>query len=114
MQSSMFTKTLEYSDRPELEVTFEALPEYDNPKDHFELEDDINFALVDDSCRWFTAKITIKYKECPMIEADTFLGGCSYKSFDEFLEEHSSDMIADALSELENKVLDVKSFVNKL
>lgn len=111
---SMYSKTLEYKERPELEVIFEALPEFDHPKYHFEFEDDINFALVEDSCRWFTAKITIKYKECPTLEADTYLGCCSYKSFDEFLEENSSDMIAEALSELESKVLDVKSFVNKL
>jgi hypothetical protein len=63
-----------------------------NPADSFEFPDDIEFAREGGS-HWFVAFVSVWYQEDENDERLTYLahdclGGCSYRSFDEFVSSH--------------------------
>lgn len=73
-------------------VVFSALPEEENPADHFEFEEDVEFATSGEPAAWFCAKVSVeRYIESrgSYVEVgNDFLGACSYKSFDDFVSGH--------------------------
>lgn len=77
-------------------VTCEAWEELDSPDDHFCFEDDVAFATSGDPAAWFCAAVRVWLKwpsgtplhavADPGEELGTaVLGGCSYRSFHDFV-----------------------------
>lgn len=71
-----------------VEYKFEALPEDTDPKDMLDDDNDVSWVYDQlergNDAAWFIAKISCRYKGFEGVE---YLGGCSYKSFADFLGE---------------------------
>lgn len=79
-----------------------------SPSDSFELEEDIKRIVESynsgNMAAWFTAKVTVKYRG---LEADDYLGGCSYRSFKEFTDgvnDYYGDMINQCIRQINNYI----------
>lgn len=68
-------------------VAMFAEPEELDPADSFEFADDIAFASDGEPAHLFCAVVAVYGPDGRRLGIDT-LGGCSYRSFDEFLEGH--------------------------
>jgi hypothetical protein len=118
MNEAIYTKTIKHPKYDHLEVTFEALDETESPEDHFEMQDDIDFASdFNNEAAWFNACVKVQIKGTHIFGMD-FLGCCSYKSFDEFMkEEYFTDMIEEATNDLINDLNDlnpkIESFIDE-
>ena len=81
------------------EVTFEPLDEHLTISDAFSEKEDIDFIQRQlskgNEAAWFCAKVTVKYDG---LEADDYLGCCSYESYDQFTVEYASFYYADMIS----------------
>ena len=94
---------------------FTALPEdisyndqFDDPRDIEWIEDQLS---IGNDAAWFCAKISLlkadgtsEYKEVD----STYLGGCSYNSFDEFIntkDGYLQDMVNELLEALKNQTM---------
>lgn len=83
-------ETLWTFDTPNFRVALEVAPEDTDPADSFELDEDIAFAREGGSA-WFCASVAVYYgaDEEDLIEVGRdVLGGCSYRSFEEFYTSH--------------------------
>ena len=70
------------------EIVCNAEPEYLDPADSFQFDDDIEFARSGDPAAWFCAIVTVTEKCSGAIIGRDVLGGCSYRSFEDFTESH--------------------------
>ena len=98
----------------ETKVTYEleCLPEYDAPEGHFASGDDEDDKATCQWIRdelaagnpwaWCCAKVTARYKGIDGIEGASYLGGCSYRSEEDFRQpgDYFDDMKADAAADL--------------
>lgn len=58
----------------------------EDPRDHFEFPEQLDFAMSDDPAHWFDAAVHV---HCNGITVGSdYLGCCSYNSFDEFISGH--------------------------
>ena len=69
-------------------VTCHALEEDMPPEDSFEFDDDIAFARSGDPAAWFCTCVRVVNKETGLELGCDYLGGCSYRSFDDFVGGH--------------------------
>jgi len=81
-------------------IEFEPLEELDHPSKSFEFKKDIQWVVNQlsqgNEAAWFCAHVTVK---CGELEADTYLGACSYESFEDFTDRYASEYYADMISE---------------
>lgn len=80
-------------------VTFEAEPEHMNKRNHFRKECGWTEAQYRQIERfpWFSAKVTL-WKDGKELATD-YLGGCCYKTEDEFWTRYKADYFADMVHE---------------
>ncbi len=80
------------------ELRFEALIEYDSPDWDFESEEERK-KLIDDinngHMEWFCAHVIASIDGIQL--GHTYLGGCCYKSYAEFLKEEGANLAAEAI-----------------
>lgn len=69
-------------------VTLKAEPEDYPPEDSFQFQDDIDYANSGDPAAWFCAVCEVREKQSGAIIGRDVLGGCSYRSFEDFTESH--------------------------
>lgn len=67
-------------------VALEVAPEDTDPEGSFELEEDVEFARQGGAA-WFCARVAVYGSGGAEIGTD-YLGGCSYRSFEEFYQSH--------------------------
>lgn len=107
----------------QIEISFEAQPEDISPSDMFdeELMSDLQKTLDNDndlqycgvSHNWFCAKVTVSYK---YFEATDYLGGCSYASYDEFVQEENgyfADMVQTCVDEINSEIETINANIQK-
>lgn len=94
----------------EVEFAFTAEEEHIHPSDSFTEESDIVFALGG-GAHWFCAKMTATWNG---YEGVTYLGGCSYNSFKEFLELEGDNLRSEALDALNAEIKDACKKVSAL
>ena len=85
-----------------IDITIEAIPEHDHPRDFYDDEQRIK-----DVCElyswtvwgWCTVKVTAKWNG---IEESEYLGGCSYESEEDFIKNsgYYDDMRKEAIARL--------------
>lgn len=66
-------------------VALEVAPEDMDPADSFEFPEDIE-AVRSGAVEWFTARVAV-YRDGAEVAAD-YLGGCAYRTFEEFYTSH--------------------------
>jgi hypothetical protein len=99
----------------QVEITFEAQPEdirpdFEEPflSDFLEtLKNDQDYQYGHDTPNWFCAKVTVKHLRTGF-EATDYLGGCSYKSYDEFVKtpnDYFAQMVDTCVDEI-NEMID--------
>lgn len=82
-------------------VIFQALPEYESPRVHFELESDVETAL---SQPWFCARIEVNIGGVAI--GEDYLGCCSYNSVENFIsDQYCADMVYQALNEAKKELV---------
>jgi hypothetical protein len=106
-------KALTVSD---VEFSFTAEPEYDHPADLGCDPESVAYIGEEtangNDAAWFCAKVTATWNG---YSESTYLGGCSYKSFDEFLnDEYYKDMQREAVSALNGKLQDMADLIEPL
>lgn len=97
-----------------INIIFEPLEEHIQPKDSFEFQEDIDYVINEynsgNFSAWFCASVKLEFKG---IESETeYLGGCSYKSFDEFTSldnDYFDDMLKTCLNNLKEKIETIKN-----
>jgi len=113
MKNTMYTKTINHPEYEHLEVVFEAEHEPDSPRDHFEMQEHIDFAEMGDDASWFCAIVKVQIKGTIIFGVD-YLGCCSYKSFEEFMQcDYFNDMINEATQDLISDVNDTTDKINE-
>jgi hypothetical protein len=104
-------------ENPLFTVKIEVLEENEDPKNHFEIAEDVMTAYLTDSLtRWCAMKVTVSCLELPELEATGYLGCCSYATLEEFIDEETgyfSDMKNEATHELLEKIQTMKKYINK-
>jgi hypothetical protein len=92
---------------PGIEIELIHMEEHDSPRD--QLEDPETVQWVEDQIAsgnewaWFTARVKVTYKG--ILEADDYLGGCSYKSKQDFMKDgYYKDMVDTCISEINEKL----------
>lgn len=83
-------ETLWAFDTPNFRVALEVAPEDTHPSELCEFDEDFEFALEGGS-HWFVASVAVYYgdDEDDLMEIGRdVLGGCSYRSFEEFYTAH--------------------------
>lgn len=63
-------------------VTLAVRPEEDDPTDHFEFTDDVEFAN-EGGWHWFQARVQV-FVEDDHVLGEDYLGGCSYHNLEDF------------------------------
>jgi hypothetical protein len=119
MQRPYFTKTLETSNQ-DYELIFEAFPEdlevagqFDNPKDVLSILKRLDSG---DESAWFLAAVTMKLKGTE-IKVTEYLGGCSYKSFEDFFDRtdcYFGDMVKTTTEDLEVLIKEYKKKLDRV
>lgn len=101
-----------------VEYKFEALPEDVDPRDMFDDDNDVSWVYdqldIGNESAWFIAKVSCSYKGFEGVE---YLGGCSYKSFADFLEEkdgYYEDMKHAAFLDLVEQLEETKQAIQQL
>jgi hypothetical protein len=108
-----FKKEMDHPSVKGLMVVFEAVEEDLDFQDHFSEEEDVkwieNQLNYGNMSAWFCAKLTVKLDGTDL-EATDYLGGCSYKSFEEFTDtkDYFGDMIDTATNELVSTMREAK------
>lgn len=112
-------KTIQFNTIEDLEnlgaeVEFEALnedtaPDFDNEEDIKEIERQYNNG---NEYAWFCAHVTVKYKG---LEADDYLGCCSYKSERDFKENsgYYDDMVRGCIDEINRTITANNAYICK-
>lgn len=80
-----WTKHWEFHTR-NISVYFETTPEDMDPADSFEFDEDVE-AVRNGDVEWFCARVRITTAQGLELASD-YLGGCAYKSVDEFINGH--------------------------
>lgn len=120
MSAYHFTKVIPHPKHAFLEIEFKALDDdSDYAKGHFDDPRDVEW--IDDQmdagngAAWFAAQVTVRVKAYPELEADDYLWGCSYKSWDDFIQggDYFDDMVNNATHELLAKLDELKNDLNK-
>ena len=101
------------------EYTFNAHEEHLNPSlDLFDCVEDIDYInnqlSKGNQSAWFCAEVKASWNG---IEVSDYLGCCSYKSFDEFVNEkdgYIDDMISSVTDELEKRIKNIINEASKL
>ena len=96
-------------------VTFTALEEYTDPADHFEDPRNVEFACDGNPASWFCAKASAFLESAPEVRAETYLGCCSYQSFEEFLRpgDYASDMEHEVIQDLGRRILHLRGVLQQ-
>lgn len=69
-------------------ISLRAEPEDYPPEDSFQFPEDIAFARSGDPAAWFCAVCTVTEKGSGAVIGRDVLGGCSYRSFEDFVGSH--------------------------
>lgn len=80
------TKIWEFRTR-RLSVALEVEPDDCDPADSFEFPEDVEFANSGDPWAWFYARVVVRDREGNELGDDS-LGGCSYRSWEDFYAAH--------------------------
>ena len=101
-------KTISKLESLGVEIEFTAENEDTSPFDMLEESDSAQRVCEDfdsgNEAAWFSAKVTLRYKG---IEADDYLGCCSYRSFKEFTtarKDYYLDMINQCINQINKEV----------
>jgi hypothetical protein len=110
----IYTKTMNHPEHEQLQVVFEAHWENESPDDHFEFQEDKDFAYSGKhDANWFSATVKVELKGTLLFGMD-HLGCCSYKSFEEFMQDdYFTDMIKEATNDLINDLNDTSDRINE-
>jgi hypothetical protein len=114
-----FSKTIKHPTIKGLEVTLDAMEEHISPNDSFSYEEDIKHVIQEfnngNEAAWFCARVTVSVPGLGIIGTD-YLGGCSYASFEEFMEEEGyfSDMIDVATKALLDDLRTSQEVINSI
>lgn len=100
----LFKRTNWHPDNTLLQVEFEAHEEYCSPESQFSDKEDAAKIIQDQHdgnyAAWFSAKVWIRAAGTDINGKAQYLGCCSYKSFEEFMEDqYFRDMIDEATKE---------------
>jgi hypothetical protein len=119
MTRPLFSKNLKHSNK-NYEIEFEAQEELlefhgqlDDPTD---IQNIIKRMDSGDGAAWFCAAVTVKLKGTN-IEATEYLGGCSYKNYEDFIEKQDgyfAEMVSNATDELEVLIKEHKAILDKV
>lgn len=63
-------------------------PEDTDPDDSFQFPEYAEFARSDDPAAWFCARVRVLDSATGAVLGQDYLGGCSYRSFEEFFQGH--------------------------
>lgn len=113
----IITKHLRHENK-NYEIVARFYPEQMDPKGQFSDPRDarkiLNRLEKEDHSAWFMVEVEVSLKDTS-IKASDHLGGCSYKSFDDFIDsdDYYQDMVSQATSELELKMKDHKIVLEK-
>jgi hypothetical protein len=70
-----------------LTVSTYVEPEQMDPADSFEFDEDIE-AVRNGDVEWFCVKVEVRHSDTGALLGLSTLGGCAYKSIDDFVNEH--------------------------
>lgn len=104
-----------------IEVRFEALvedmePDFDPsimPAFKRKLKNDQQYQAEGVSHNWFCAKVTVYHKG---FESESYLGGCSYKSYDEFVrlkDDYFTDMVRECIDGINDQIKEKNEEIQK-
>jgi hypothetical protein len=84
-----------------LQIEFEAREEFGDPTNHLENYQEVKWIMEQQAqgnhASWFAARVCIRATGTDFTGKPDWLGACSYKSFDDFIQcEYFKDMIVEA------------------
>ena len=90
--------------RDGFDICFSVAPEQDNPNDHFDDDGETARAIANGEFEWFIARVNVSRHGIEL--GDDYLGGCCYKTFDDFMTDsgYFEDMISGAIAEAETAI----------
>lgn len=100
---------VQHPSNPLLLIHFEAMEEYADPSKHFSDLRDLRRIYEQqkkgNSAAWFSARICVRVAGTEVIGKASYLGCCSYNSFDEFLDSEKNYYFKDLVREATESLL---------
>lgn len=100
-----------------VQIEFTAENEDTQPSDLMDDQDSIDYVIEEynsgNEAAWFCAKVEVKYRG---LEETDYLGGCSYKSFNQFTSEKNGyyrDMIATCISGINKQIAEINQDIQR-
>jgi hypothetical protein len=105
----IFKTELNHPTNKNMIVIFEAYEEDLSIEKSFDCKETVDYIYKElksgNQSAWFSAHIVVKFKGIDELEGDYWLGGCSYPSFQQFIDDkgYFDDMILSATNDLLDK-----------